>query len=358
MPKARPQRQRRPSAKAQETAGHDRPTSAPRTTVDPQPSTSRETSDSTANQTLLPPWWDQLLDTIDSRVQRAIDQSAHSSTRGSPSTDPGTIEQAIVQPTQDNLQGTVTSVSQTMLSLIPTKVKEKIWAGEFVEMSQLLSKVGQGEESFSLQVNTKGASPALHLIPQKRAPLNLPLLAWVKAWNRYGAIVTEQSPNLAPLLAHHMETVLNLAEKGAAWASYDECFRRLVASGEASWGCISFELYMKAHLEASPRDKAVTTSPAQAVNQVADIPKGACFKFHSSGSCLAGQNCAYQHKCYICLGSHPAVKCQLPRHTPFKVLPRFALQMQASQTPFRAGNGESRQPPNTGNRANQVRGAR
>ena len=37
-------------------------------------------------------------------------------------------------------------------------------------------------------------------------------------------------------LAHHMEDVVNLADKKAGWRYYDEQFRHLTGSGIAVWG--------------------------------------------------------------------------------------------------------------------------
>ena len=47
------------------------------------------------------------------------------------------------------------------------------------------------------------------------APLTLP--AWIKAWNRFCAILSEQDTSVTAGLAHHMENGLNLADRKASW---------------------------------------------------------------------------------------------------------------------------------------------
>ena len=61
-------------------------------------------------------------------------------------------------------------------------------------------------------------------------------------------------------LAHHMENVLNLADKNAVWRYYDEQFRHLTGSGMA-WEATHLELYMKAHLECPSTMSEQATPP-------------------------------------------------------------------------------------------------
>ena len=123
-------------------------------------------------------------------------------------------------------------------------------------------------------------------------------------------------------LAHHMENVLNLADKKAGWRYNVEQFRHLIGSGIAAWGATHLELYMKAHLECpSTNDRPGNTPWAQQPS--ANTPLGACYRYHSSGQCKEGKMCKFQHKCYNCLAGHPASRCRQPLYAPYKILPRF-----------------------------------
>ena len=123
-------------------------------------------------------------------------------------------------------------------------------------------------------------------------------------------------------LAHHMENVLNLADKKAGWRYNVEQFRHLIGSGMAAWGATHLELYMKAHLEckAQTTEQAIHPGPKQ---PLANTPLGACYRYHSSRQCKEGNLCKFQHKCYNCLAGHPASRCRQPLYAPYKILPRF-----------------------------------
>lgn len=231
------------------------------------------------------------------------------------------------------------SDSSPLAFLVSQRVKDKIWAGSFVEMSELLDR-GE-EDTFTFQVNSSGGHPSLHLVPQ-RSNTPLTISAWIRAFNRFSAILTEQTPNCTSGLAHHSEQVMNLAGLGANWRMYDTQFRKLVAEGRQSWGVTNMELYLKAHLE-KPIPKQ---SGRQAEQNRPSPPKGACFKYHSSGYCFRGRSCLHQHSCYLCLGNHPASRCSLPHKPPYKILPRFSTirpPFEATQTP----ENRSRAPDTT-----------
>ena len=94
---------------------------------------------------------------------------------------------------------------------------------------------GSGEEAYVIQIGQTDGAPSLQLVSQKRSgPLTLP--AWIKAWNRFCAILSEQHASVTAGLAHHMENVLKLADKKAGWKYFDEQLRHLTGSGIAAWG--------------------------------------------------------------------------------------------------------------------------
>ena len=177
------------------------------------------------------------------------------------------------------------------------------------------------EEAYAIQIGQTEGAPSLQLVSQKRpAPLRLP--AWIKAWNRFSAILSEQDTSVMVGLAHHMENVLNLADKKAGWRYYDEQFRHLTGSGMAPWGSAHLELDMKAHLKCpSTNNRAGNTPLAQ--QPLAKAPRGACFRYHSTRQCWEGIQCKLQHKCYNCLAGHPASCCPQPLLAPYKIMPRF-----------------------------------
>ena len=202
----------------------------------------------------------------------------------------------------------------TDIEQVPLKIKQKFGGGGggggFVDLRAMLS--GSGKEAYAIQIGQTDGAPSLQLVSQKRsAPLTLP--AWIKAWNRFCAILSEQDASVRAGLAHHMENVLNLADKQAGWR-YDEQLRHLTGSGIAAWGATHLELYMKAHLECpSTNDRPSNTPRAQ--QPLANKPLGACYRYHSTGQCKEGNLCKFRHKCYNCLAGKPP-SLPLPPATP------------------------------------------
>ena len=212
-------------------------------------------------------------------------------------------------------------------------------------------RVGGGE-AYAIQIGQTDGAPSLQLVSQKRsAPLTLP--AWIKARNRFCAILSEQDTLVMAGLAHHMENVLNLADKKTGWRYYDEQFRHLLGSDMAAWRAAHLELYMKAHLECpSTNDRPSNTPRAQ--QPLANMPLGACFRYHSSGQCKEGNLCKFQHKCYNCQASPPASRCPQPLHAPYKIMSWFLGRRDS-------GNMSGRQPfqytaPAPGKRSNEKGG--
>ena len=106
-------------------------------------------------------------------------------------------------------------------------MKLQVWAGEFIELQALL--LGKQLDTISLKLADDDGAPSLQLVSKpKSAPLAL--AQWVKAWNRFVALMAQKSPQVTVSLAHHMETVLNLAEKKADWTTYDTNLRTVASS--------------------------------------------------------------------------------------------------------------------------------
>lgn len=218
------------------------------------------------------------------------------------------------------LSGTLGFVSAAigLPSLVPEKVKAKIWAGEYIDLQTLLPSKSQ--DSFRLEITGGEGTPTLQIMPnQQQAKLTLAI--WIKAWNRFVAVLSLHKPHLTAGLAQHMETVMSLAEKQAGWESYDENFRQMVARGDAKWGSTHLELYMKAVLDHRIVYQQQQQQPH--TEQNARNPRGTCYTYHNKGHCMAGADCKFQHKCYWCLGAHPASRCRAPQSDRPKVIPRF-----------------------------------
>jgi hypothetical protein len=267
------------------------------------------------------------------------------------------LGQASTSFTGDVQQSSFVSVSIPVISQIPLKTKQSVWAGEYVDLHHLLAPASE-TEAYRLHVDEQAGNPAIRLVPQPRtAPLTI--AQWTKAWGRYVAVLTEarHEQGLTAKLTHHAEVVTSLADKKAFWRYYDEQFRHLVARGEAQWGSTHLELYTRAVLDSfQPRQTGVpqpNTSSAHRGRSQARPPAGACFRYHTTGRCPVGNTCEYQHKCYNCLKLHPFSQCTTPIG-PVRILSRYQTQShQPFRNSLRSRNGPEHHRPatNTGIRA-------
>lgn len=203
-----------------------------------------------------------------------------------------------------NHQSFFSSVSSALTANVPAKIKEAIWAGGYVDFSELSDS--------SL---TSGGAVS--------GKVSMSLTDWSRTWNKFSAILTEKSPSLSPLLSHHMEVVMRIHSKGGNWAYYDKEFRALVSRGEAQWGATHLELFMNA-LIVENNEKGATGKGTQdntSRQGKLAVPQGACYRYHRTGFCPTGRGCRYQHKCFNkgCMGDHPTSRCRLPLRKPYTV---------------------------------------
>ena len=118
------------------------------------------------------------------------------------------------------------SASTPIAAHIPIKVKEKIWANQFIEFHELLSPYPWAPSTAETEQHTSqepAADKAGRQQNTKREPHTL--AQWTTAWNCFTVVLSVKSPKLAPALAHHMEVVLCIAEKRGDWVYYDVAFR-------------------------------------------------------------------------------------------------------------------------------------
>ena len=191
--------------------------------------------------------------------------------------------------------------------MVPQKIKDKMWAREFVELSTLLLDEDQGME---LQISSHSSKPTFTLVPKTKREVNT-IARWTKAFNCFTAVYSRKWPEEIPGLLKHMEVVVGLADDNANWKEYDKGFRRLHANGLEQFGQINIDLYLS--LSRSPFHKSSGQSgdsdregKGGKGKKSKQHPHGFCFKFHSGKKC---DGCDYKHTCYNCQGHHAVTKC-------------------------------------------------
>jgi len=236
-------------------------------------------------------------DLVDSEVTQHVEDIQGNS--GTPGDEPSTKYQSVAVPLGNRLSD---------------KIKNKIWANEFVDFSQLMQPSQQ--EKFSLSItnyNTSSSSqPKLAIEPTRSAKKLTHINQWLTAFHTFCAIYTVRHEKEAPGLMKYAETVRDLAAKPGDWLFYDEQFRYLRQSDPDMypWDGIHWELWLKAATSSSLRSGKQTqftlgkfgsrTRPAET------FPRGTCWLFQGGKHC---KGCQYQHICFKCGDKHPASQC-------------------------------------------------
>ena len=208
-------------------------------------------------------------------------------------------------------KNTFLSEAIPLSNIVPEKVKNQIWANEFIDFSLLLKSniSNTDDDQYTIKFETKkGGQPSVVLAPNAKRNTLHSIDQWTSAFQIYVAIYTERAPKDTPALMKYGSVVRELATLGANWKFYDENFRKLRQSQGNPWDQIHSELWLRSH---SFRDKP-TYHPKRAKHEGPYIPNGYCWKFHRGIHC---PGCSFKHQCFRCGQSHPIAKCQKPKQS-------------------------------------------
>jgi hypothetical protein len=202
---------------------------------------------------------------------------------------------------------------------IPEDMKQKIWAGRFVNLRDLYDldrpEVPLQHSTLSIQ-QVPGQNPTLVYNTAKRRPLNIQ--SWNSAWRIFMSVYLQRFPEQVHALLAYEQDVNSLANQGLDWAFYDEQFRRGRESSQYAWDTMRPDLDRK--ILYSMSRNSFRPSNAANGNQtflvpsesgVAQVPKGFCIRYHTRGKhCQYEGNCIYKHECYQCSMQHPIFECK------------------------------------------------
>ena len=128
------------------------------------------------------------------------------------------------------------------LPTIPTRLAEKTWNLEFVEMEELLPAprslrlVEHGRQAASLQESLVGAFSQFQAIQHQKSQRRVQdVMTWVRCFTLYVAVMAKKKTDMIPCMVAHLHTVLKLHQKApqsVAWLEYDIQFRMEMAARE------------------------------------------------------------------------------------------------------------------------------
>ena len=148
----------------------------------------------------------------------------------------------------------------TLGATLDTKIKNKIWAGQYVELGSLSCRTDA-----SLAVNVTESSdgqPHVALTTRKpKPPQNI--YDWFRLFATYAAVYAERKPEQAPSLFTYLIRIIDMQRRhgGFAWRIYDEQFRRIRAfAPNIPWHILNWQVANEAlHTDtASPSPSSAT----------------------------------------------------------------------------------------------------
>ena len=213
------------------------------------------------------------------------------------------------QTEQPRPRGMQSLASVPLGALVDSKLKAKIWAGQFVELDSL---VGEFTESPILIFDVKNQQSSVQMKENVHKRI-FNLSQWTDAFLIFIAIYTESHPTEIASILKYMQLVRSMAtsSKSNLVLSYDRDFRKLRAHNNMPWNMIHQELF----LSLNSRSHQVAPVAQSFTQRKQSFRGGTCFAFASAGRCRI-TNCPYNHACPTCGGNRSKFQCSTSKKAP------------------------------------------
>ena len=190
-----------------------------------------------------------LSDAMVSSIVAAVKTAIQSTNAAQNSSSPTNLVAAAVQHNVSSITNTpVETVESSGSEILPSaplfssigvplgsrssaRLKNKIWAEEFVTFGSLLD-TSPNLDKFALSITPPTAgngsqTPNFTFEPVNNAKKLTSIYEWVSAFHTFVAVYCEKFPRETPNLMQFCETVRDIAARGGDWNYYDEQFRYL-----------------------------------------------------------------------------------------------------------------------------------
>ena len=181
------------------------------------------------------------------------------------------------------------------------RLKQKIWADQFVDFKPLLPN--QKDTTVSIQINQNSVSFSNQTTSKTQSPLSIE--QWTTAFFTFMSIFIKKKPQDAPHLLKYGFTIREIASShgDSAWRHYDENFRKLRQSHSLPWQRMLSELMVTSCTMHKPKQNFRPNFRSSFEKH----PK-VCFNFNNGTKCRS-YPCPFKHLCQFCRESHPRIKC-------------------------------------------------
>ncbi|XP_075472460.1 uncharacterized protein LOC142503719 [Ascaphus truei] len=182
-------------------------------------------------------------------------------------------------------------------------IKEKIWAGDYVELLPLLDGY---REALARSFKKEGAKKAD--VERRLFPRNFS--NWSQAFTILAFVIGEKAPHLCSSLFKYQDMIGFAYRKygGMGWWAYDEQFRqRKAIHKQISWDMKDVDLWLELARAEGPSSFSRGIDGGASSSTPGGSQLGVCWSFNDS-QCRF-HNCRFRHECSFCGGLHSRVKC-------------------------------------------------
>ncbi|XP_067652420.1 uncharacterized protein [Haliotis asinina] len=224
---------------------------------------------------------------------------------------------------------------------LPIALKEKIWKGEYANLSLLLKSDRELEDYACTSAVFVNMGGQLELKPKSTGKRVQNIFEWTPAFTVYMSIYILAHPEATQGMLKYMNTIRTAATRhpGYGWRLYDEQVRLRQARCPGSpWGTVNVELWMLYVQDPLAQQNPSSTTQNRGLSRQFQRPGNkrqvTCNSFNYA-SCFRRQ-CRFKHACSRCGNdNHPAQNCrgnQISRS--------INPGMDSNQTSGFSGNGE------------------
>ncbi|KAK3095856.1 hypothetical protein FSP39_020049 [Pinctada imbricata] len=208
------------------------------------------------------------------------------------------------------------SISKPLEVGIDTKLKNKIWANEFIELEALMVHKSKTSNHLKM-VENNGAISFVRAKSNNYKFYNI--AQWNTAFHKFVAIYCQKFPEECSKLMKYAVTISTLASQASLQAAltYDRTFRewREADPDDLPWEQVNLELYQHAlgtalHQKWSGPGQLQSNNfrPYNGSNQFTS-PSSYCYQFNNNKGKCPRKSCLYPHVCQYCRGNHHKGLC-------------------------------------------------
>ena len=217
--------------------------------------------------------------------------------------------------------------SSSLADHVPTKTKQAVLRGEYVEFDLLLpenSSLITDNELTGLSISVGGKQVELPNPRRKKTHVDS-IDKWLSAFAVYCTILLTSFPRRAVEMFAYQEIIRSAQRKfaGFAWLSYDIDFRRKAAGNlSLNWGERDTQLYLMKFTGQAKSCCSICGSGdhysygcSLSALRPNNTQRGLCNNFNRGTKC-SQDPCPFSHRCKTCYGDHPASRHDDPPSKP------------------------------------------